>query len=382
MPTHPTSRATSATAPPTTAPHATQPSAGVASSRGRLRLVALASIALVSILYALHRAHFDWTTFFAQLHHVAWSHVVVGVALIYSTYWLRAWRWAELCRPQRRVRIHEVLGPQFVGFTAVALFGRLADLARPYIIARRTGLPVASQVAVYTVERIFDLGAAAVVFSAALAFTPAGLPHREGLVQVGIGSLAATLVLAAFATAIRLRGEHIAGLIGRLLTRLSPKLATGVVPAVQHKILGFRDGLRAISSARDFLTAAALSLAMWGLIGCVYWQTTHAFAQTPELAHLSFSRTMLLMAASLGGSLLQLPGLGWFTQIAATAAAMHGFYGAPIEASTACGALLLLISSLSIVPAGLLFARAQGLSLRQAATTSEAEPRAEAVPAP
>ena len=231
-------------------------------------------------------------------------------------------------------------------------------------------MSVESQIAVYTVERIFDLGAAAVIFSAALAFTPAGLPHRESFIRFGAVSLAVTLAAAAVAVAIRLRGEHIATLVGRLLSRLSPKLATSLAPAVQSKILGFRDGLRAISSARDFLVAALLSLAMWGLIGCVYWQTAHAFTQTPELAHLSFSRTMLLMAASLGGSLLQLPGLGWFTQIAATAAAMHAFYGAPVEAATACGALLLLVTSLSIVPAGLLFARASGLSLRQATNTS------------
>ena len=352
---------------------APEPAASASPSPGnnraaRLRVVALAAVALVSIAYALHRAHFDWTSFFAQLHHVAWPHIAIGVALIYATYWLRSWRWAELCRPQKYIRLTEVLGPQFVGFTAVALFGRLADLARPYIIARRTGLPIASQVAVYTVERIFDLGAAAVVFSVALAFTPAGLPHRDRFIRFGAGSLAVTLAAAAFAVAIRLRGEHIAALARHLLTRLSPKVAAGV----EEKILGFRDGLRAISTLREFALAAAISLAMWGLIGCVYWQTTHAFAQTPELAHLTFSRTMLLMAASLGGSLLQLPGLGWFTQIAATAAAMHAFYGAPIEAATACGAMLLIVTSLSIVPTGLLFARIEGINLRQATNTSEA----------
>ena len=75
-----------------------------------------------------------------------------------------------------------------------------------------------------------------------------------------------------------------------------------------------------------------LSLAMWGMIGVAYVQTAHAFVHTPELAELTFSRTMLLMAASIGGSLVQLPIIGWFTQIAVTAAAMHAFYGAPIEA--------------------------------------------------
>lgn len=354
----------------------------------------MSALAVVCLVLVLHRAHFGWRAFAGQLRQVVWWHIAVGVALIYGTYWLRAWRWAEFCRPltdraaegaephatkaggtevtalapQRSpVRAREVLGAQFVGFTAVAIFGRLADLARPYLVAQRTRLPVSSQVAVYTVERMFDLGAAAVVFSTALAFTPAGLAHRDRFVRVGVGSLGATLFLAVFAIAVRLRGEVVAGWIARQLARVSPRGAV----AVQEKVLDFRQGLRAISTVREFLLAAAISLVMWLMIGATYWQTAHAFQQTPELAGLSFSRTMLLMAASLGGSLLQLPGLGWFTQIAATAAAMRGFFGAPIEAATACGAVLLCVTSLSIVPAGLLFARVEGIKLRDAGKVGE-----------
>ena len=326
------------------------------------------AVTCLAVFLLLRRVRFDWPSFFDQLRTVAWPHIVAAVALIYATYWLRAMRWAELCRALKPLTARELVGPQFVGFTAVALFGRLADLARPYLVARRVGLPVSSQVAVYTVERMFDLGAAAVVFSSALAFTPAGLAHRDRFVRVGVGSLLATLVLAAFAAAVRLRGDAVAAWLGRRLTRISPRLATGV----EEKLLDFRDGLRAISSVREFAVAAATSLAMWAMIGGSYWQTAHGFAHTPELATLPFSRTMLLMAASLGGSLLQLPGLGWFTQIAATAAAMRGFYGVPLETATACGALLLLVTSLSIVPAGLLFARLEGVSLKHVADESSA----------
>jgi hypothetical protein len=101
-------------------------------------------------------------------------------------------------------------------------------------------------------------------------------------------------------------------------------------------------------------------------------QTAHAFVQTPELAGLTFSRTMLLLAASLGGSLLQLPIIGWFTQIAVTATAMHSFYGAPIEAATACGAMLLVVTFLCIIPTGLIYARVEHVSLKK--VTLESDP--------
>ena len=109
-----------------------------------------------------------------------------GLRLIYATYWVRAVRWAVFVSPTKKVSAASLLGSQFIGFTAVALFGRLADLTRPYLVARRVGLSLSSQVAVYTIERMFDLGAAAVIFSGALAFTPKDLPHHDVFVRAGV----------------------------------------------------------------------------------------------------------------------------------------------------------------------------------------------------
>jgi len=334
-----------------------------------LGLLGVAALVTVGLLF--RRVRFDWGMFWQQLRHVSWSHIAAALGLIWATYWLRALRWAEFCRASKRLRTRDLVGPQFVGFSAVALFGRLADLVRPYLLARRTGLTVSSQIAVYTVERMFDLGAAAVVFSSALALSPANLEHRDRFVRVGVGSLLATLLIAVFAVAMRMKGDAIAAWMGGRLERFSPKLASGVV----EKIQGFREGLRAVSSLREFAVAMAISLAMWGMIGAAYLQTTHAFITTPELAGLSFSRTMLLMAVSLGGSLVQLPVLGWFTQIAVMATAMHQFYGAPFEAATACAGMIVIVMTLSIVPPGLVFARVEGVSLRGLAGESGAGSR-------
>jgi glycosyltransferase 2 family protein len=336
--------------------------------RGLLIAAVLIVLALV-VFINRGRIHFDWAMFFTQLRHVSWLHIAAAIALIYSTYWIRSLRWAIFVAPAKKVPSFALVGPQFIGFTAVALFGRLADLTRPYLVARRIQLTVASQIAVYTIERMFDLGAAAIIFSGALVFAPRDLPHHEIFVHTGEISLAGTAFLAIFAAVVRVSGAAVANSIRAVLGRLSKPIAESVA----DKILGFREGLNAISSAQDFLVTAALSLAMWGLIGYAYVQTLHAFIATPELATITYSRTMLLMAASIGGSLLQLPIVGWFTQIAVTAAAMHEFYGAPIEAATACGALLLLVTFLSIIPAGLLFARLGHVSLKQATAESSTE---------
>jgi glycosyltransferase 2 family protein len=333
---------------------------------GILWLVVILALAVIAVLFR-NKVHFDWAIFWQQLRYVSVGHILAAIALIYATYWLRAVRWAVFVSPTKKVSAASLLGSQFIGFTAVALFGRLADLTRPYLVARRVGLSLSSQVAVYTIERMFDLGAAAVIFSSALAFTPKNLPNHEVFVRAGVLSMGATLAIAIFAGVVRVAGGAVAAFARRTVGLLSKSAGESIAT----KIVGFRDGLNALSSARDFGVVVLLSLAMWFLIGLAYVQTAHAFVQTPELSSLSFSRTMLLMAASIGGSLLQLPIIGWFTQIAVTATAMHTFYGAPIETATACGAILLVVTFLCIIPAGFIYSQVEHVSLKKVAHESE-----------
>jgi uncharacterized membrane protein YbhN (UPF0104 family) len=333
---------------------------------GVLWLVAILALALLVFLFR-NKIHFDWAMFWQQLRYVSVGHVLAGMALIYVTYWLRAVRWAVFLSPSKKVSATSLLGSQFIGFTAVALFGRLADLTRPYLVARRVNLSLSSQIAVYTIERMFDLGAAAVIFSSALAFTPKSLPHHEVFVRAGLLSMGATLAIAIFAAVVRVAGGAVAAFARRSVGILSKSAGESIAT----KIVGFRDGLNALSSVRDFVAVALLSLAMWCIIGFAYLQTARAFIHTPELSGLTFSRTMLLMAASIGGSLLQLPIVGWFTQIAVTATAMHTFYGAPIEAATACGAVLLIVTFLCIIPAGLIYSQIEQVSLKKVTEESE-----------
>ena len=180
------------------------------------------------LVFLLHgRIHFDVRSFAAEIRHVSIAHIVAGVALIYGCFWLRAMRWALFLKPQKPVAAKDVLGSQFIGFTAVGLFGRLADLTRPYLVAKRTGLSVSSQIAVYTVERMFDLGAAALIFSGALAFLPKTppMPHAEVIARIGRGSLLGTLALAVFAVVLRVTGEAVARVIKEFNRRKTMQMA-------------------------------------------------------------------------------------------------------------------------------------------------------------
>jgi hypothetical protein len=89
-------------------------------------------------------------------------------------------RWSLLLRHNKRVPPLALLGTQVIGFTAVALIGRLADPVRPYLVSKKTGLSLSTQFAVYIVERLFDFGAMALIICSVILLAPPGaMPHPE-----------------------------------------------------------------------------------------------------------------------------------------------------------------------------------------------------------
>lgn len=335
------------------------------------RSIAILAVLLAGVGLWLSHAHiaFDWRTLGTQLRAVSVPELLIALAVIYACYVLRAWRWAVLLGPIRKTGVLPMVGPQLIGFALVGMFGRVADLARPYLIARRTGTTVATQLAVYSIERAFDLAAAAILFSVTLAFAPKNMPHHEAFAKAGTVSLAATAFLVVFAVALRMAGGKVAALAERWLAPLSKDIAA----AASRHILNFSQGLRVVSTLGEFLLALGISLLMWLGIALCYEETAHAFHASPQLAGFTFAATMLLMATSMGGSVLQLPVVGWFTQIALLAAAFHGFFNVPLETATACAALLLVVMSLAVIPAGLIAARLEGISLLDAAQNPGSE---------
>jgi hypothetical protein len=329
-------------------------------------VVFLALVALV--VWGRDRIHFDFGVFVSQLKLADWRKIGIAFGCIYVCYAFRAVRWALLLRHIKKVPLLSLLGTQVIGFTAVALIGRIADPVRPYLVAKKTGLPLSNQIAVYIVERLFDAGSMALIFCSVILLAPAGaLPHPEVIRKVCYGALATTIAGALFLVVVRLAG----GAVARLLEDAFSIVSKGLGHAIGDKIRAFRAGLDTLRSFSDFCIASSLSLGMWGLITLAYFEITTAFVASPELAGLTLAKCMLLMASSMLVSGFQLPVLGWFTQIGMVAAAMSGFFGVAAEPATACAATLLAVSFLSIAPVGIIWARFEHVSLRKVAAESE-----------
>ena len=322
------------------------------------------------VVIALTRIHITQRLhgFNANLRAVSVSQLAFAVLALYAGLAIRAVRWALLMPKDTRPPARVLLAPQVVGFTAVALFGRVADLARPYLVAKRTATPLTMQIAVYSVERALDLAATAVLFSVTLLFVPRTMPHHETFTRAGILASVATAFLLGFGLLLRASGERIAAAVRARLGQRSPRLANSVA----DRLLELQTGFATLRSAPQFAGAFAWSLVIWFGIALSYLFAAHSLPATPQLAQLGLPSILLLMATSMGASLLQLPIVGWLTQVAAMAAAYHGFFGVPPAAASLCGVLTFAVNTLSVIPPGLILARSSGLSLREARSAANA----------
>ncbi len=91
-----------------------------------------------------------------------------------------------------------------IGFTGLALLGRPGELIRPYLIAKQEKLPFSSQIAVWAVERIFDIGGFTflLVLAAFVATAPKRLEHHNASPERRISSTAIVVVLTVGALAV------------------------------------------------------------------------------------------------------------------------------------------------------------------------------------
>ncbi len=341
------------------------------------RIVASAVVffILAALLYLQYRhwQSFDWGTFWAETHRIKKIHVLHAIALIYIAYFMRAVRWKIFLQPVRpKITTLNLLSPTLIGFAGLALLGRAGEFIRPYLIARRADLSFSSQLAAWTVERIFDVGAFTVLMVLAI-FLPSALPaipHPEYYIRFREGGfllIGVVLLLTVGAIVVRRGGDAVAQWVEARFGHLSATFGHKLGQRVRE----FGQGLDTIHGPLALLLLTLVSVGMWYVIALAYQEVTHSYG-VPSL-EIPVSQLLILMGASMLGSMLQLPAVGGGSQMA-TIAALSSVFDVPPEIAASCGILLWLVTFAAVVPLGLILAHHERLSLRK---LSEESHRAE-----
>jgi uncharacterized protein (TIRG00374 family) len=321
--------------------------------------------------------HFDWQKFREGSEGIDWLHVVAACALIYAADFFRAVRWKIFLRPTvPHANWRGLIAPQYVGFAGLALLGRPGEFIRPYLIARRENLTVSSQVAIWFVERAFDIGAVTILLAVDIFLLPSMRQNYPQWRAAGYGLICLFIGFVALIWALYRRGPGMAGWVSRRVARVSSTAAA----RLEHKLMAVSQGLNTIHDNASFAQAAAISLGIWLLIAMAYRTVTHAYPLDTGLPDLNLPEVILLMGASVAGGVIQLPVIGGGSQLATIAVLSQTFgYSDTPELAVSCGMLLWLVTFMSVIPLGLALARYEHVSLRKLTQESqEAERAAEA----
>jgi uncharacterized protein (TIRG00374 family) len=291
-----------------------------------------------------------------------WGWLLLSVVLILATYYGRALRWAIFLKPLKaKPSIVNLLSATVIGFSAVTLFGRPGEFVRPYLIAMKEDVPVASQIAAWVLERIFDLLMALLVFGFALSHLAATGFHggsklawvfATGGRAIGVCSVVILVSL------VFLR--HFAEAFERFLLR-----RLRFLPAVRlQKVTRFTGSLvRGVESARSdsaLLSILIYSVAEWALIAACYWCLVLAFS---GVFTITFVDVLVLMGFVSFGGIVQIPGIGGGVQVVSVLV-LTELFGVRVELATSFAMFVWILTFVAVVPIGLVLALKQGLDLR------------------
>jgi uncharacterized protein (TIRG00374 family) len=312
------------------------------------------------------------------IRHARLDLLFLSLLAIYFCYFLRALRWVRFSRYLGKPGLRSVFEATLMGFTAIFLLGRAGEPVRPLLIARREGLTVSSMFGVYVLERVFDIASTVVLASIALVSLPAllastgggGAPFLSLLQKAGAVLLIGLLAAIGLLCYLRFAGGEAAS---RRLE--SWKEHPGWRARVAGLFGGFLEGLQAIRTGTDLLLALGLTAAHWFLILCIYRWVPGSLGG--QFAALNLLAAVLVLACTMMGSTLQLPGVGGGSQLACFLA-FTVFLGVEKEPAAAAAIMLWLVTFTSCGLVGIPLLLHEGLSLGELRRIAREEREAEA----
>ncbi|MGH9683047.1 MAG: lysylphosphatidylglycerol synthase transmembrane domain-containing protein [Candidatus Acidiferrales bacterium] len=344
----------------------------------RYLLLLLAVLALAIFVYKFRNSitleGFHWSLVGASLRRARLGLLILSLVAIYGCYAVRALRWQRFCRALGETHFWNVYAATLMGFACTFILGRAGEPIRPVLIAKKDSLSIPRMFGVYVLERVFDMASAAVITGVALlAFQQHGISGEASarIMTVartgGVLLLVALIVVISFLIYFRYHGGE---WLGRKLKH--PKWRHGWRGKIAMLLEGFSEGLQGIRTAADLGMLIAYSAVHWILVVMVYLWVAHAFGG--ELAALTLAGALLVLAFTLIGSAVQLPGVGGGAQLA-TFLVLTLVFGVEKEPAATVSIVLWLISFAGCCLAGLPLLFREGWSMGELRRMAAAEER-------
>lgn len=224
--------------------------------RGLMKKKVIAGLALSALLVWLSIRGIEFRGVIDGFRTIRCGYVLPAVAAMFLMQLLRSIRWGLILRPIGKVDQLSLFSVTSVGFLAIiAIPARLGELARPYLITKKSRIPMSSALGTIFVERVLDSLTVLIIAVLALFFTP--LP--PWLIRSSVLFLLVTLGLAAVMIRVIVRREATLRILAPLIGRLPARYAGAVNRLIDH----FIEGFRIVADPALLFSATLLSIVIW-----------------------------------------------------------------------------------------------------------------------
>ena len=288
---------------------------------------------------------------------------MIFLALLVMTfgYVIRAVRWQYLLSPLGEVTVGTALHSTMIGFAVNSILpGRVGELLRPYLLARREQLSTSAVVATVLVERVLDLVAILVIFGTSVViFDPEFVTTNKTLmagIQTGASVAAGVaVVMLGFASIAASKPSFVNKFIGLVVTPLPKRLAESVIQASRH----FLGGFAVMREVIPLAFAVMWSFALWLSIALSLWLVTVAFGIDIPVV----GTGVIVLLIAVGVAVPTPAGVGGYH--AAYQLGVTGLYGASDTAAVGAGLIAHVLSFLPVTLIGLVLMARDGMHLNR-----------------
>jgi len=201
----------------------------------------------------------DWAELARVVSGASLLPLLLVLPLLAGSYAFRVLRWRVLLSHMELIPLRVLTPPVLVAFMMNSVFpGRVGEVVRAVLLARKTNVPFSSGFATVVVARLFDglsLTFLTLLVMASMWDNLAG-PVRTGLMLAGGGYIVVLLILAG----LRAWHEKAAAILVKPLRILG---VHGLAARVEGLLLSFAAGLSVLKSPRDLLKTVAFSAGVW-----------------------------------------------------------------------------------------------------------------------
>ena len=295
---------------------------------------------LAVLIIWLFGRRLDWAQVKLAVQESDWRLIILGVVFVLLGYLWRALRWQAFLKPLTEASLREVWIATTVGFGAVLVFGRVAEVVRPAVLPLRDKRvrPAASFVTIM-VERLYDMMAVVLFFAVNLLwFKPsAGTSADFSRVRI-IGWVLVALLATALAMLLCFRRRSqsvISWLDGRISD--GPGLRGRLKKALLSTLEQLSTALSVLSDARLLAISIGWTVLLWSSVAVANLLVFRAFGLP-----FGVSQVLFVLGSSMVGSAVPTPGGAAGAFHAATGGALV-LLGVGLEKAAAVAIVLHLV---------------------------------------